>query len=385
MSEATLVEENEIDNAESVATAEETAAEAVAGPACEKCGLPNDATACPRCGWYPILGIHVEIDDLFERAMQNVPVEVDADAAAAASIPEWQKHLQVWRGVIPGWGWLMIGTTASVIAAAIVARVVTIPSPSIQTYFGVGGLISGLAIAAITHLVGFILCSFENAEFGVFDVITKPVKTWKKLLSHLPDRLWLANSMNVGVTTTLASALIVGGIPYDNLLDWGIKARAKKSLVASIADQAAKAHGNGSDNLEDAMSDFAGEGAGDLEGASVPKPPVAKPRKPLECLIIGYQASKDGTLRNLLLAAESYGKLKYVGKVKPRLDAVELEALKKRLGENHSTRPFVKCPESGVWVRPRYPCKATHTEWERGKRPEDLQWEELLEEIKMPW
>ncbi|MEO0530048.1 MAG: hypothetical protein AAF266_05640 [Planctomycetota bacterium] len=387
MSEATLPEENAVaDGIDTLDVTQVAVAEVDAGPACEKCGLATDAAACPQCGWYPSLGIHVEIDESFERVMNTVPSEPQAEETAAPTVPEWQKHLQVWQGAIPGWAWLMIGTTVAIIGAAIAARVVTIPTPMLQTYIGVGGLIAGLAIAAITHLTGFVLCSFDDADFGVFDVITKPVKTWKALLSQLPTRLWLANSLNVGITTALAAAVIVGGIPYEKLLDWGFKAKAKQSLVAMIAEKAGEGPGNGSDNLEDAMGDFAGKGADGLTGGGkVPTPPAAKPRQPLECLIIGYQVSNDGKIRALLLAAESYGKLKYVGKVKPNFDAETNKLMKQRLSDNRSTRPFVKCPESGLWVRPRFPCKATHRGWERGKRPEDLEWGELLEEIKMPW
>ena len=51
--------------------APETAFSAALGPACEKCGRPNGLAACPHCGWYPVLGIHVEIDDAYEAAMNG--------------------------------------------------------------------------------------------------------------------------------------------------------------------------------------------------------------------------------------------------------------------------------------------------------------------------
>lgn len=384
MSEAILDEENlDLDPTAALEEAESLVAEHD-GPSCEKCGLAIDTAACPRCGWYPSLGIHVEIDDAFEAVMNNVPAEPTAEQSEAAAKPEWQKHLAVWNGLIPGWAWLMIATTLGAVGLGIGVRLATLTSPALQMYCGIGGLLGGVAVAAIAHLVGFLLCSSEDAEFGVPDLIIKPLKTWKKLAGQLPDRVWLANTLNLGLSVALSAALIVGGIPYESLLDWGFKARAKKSLVAMIAEKAAKTPGNGTDNLEDAIGDFAGKGAGDLDAVD-PTPPAAKPRQKLECLIIGYQTDSQGKLLALLLAGDQKGKLKYTGRVKPELGEAEAVLLVRRFEENHSSRPFVKTPESGHWLRPKFMCRTTYTDWPDGKRPKDLEWDELLDDVSLGW
>lgn len=388
MSEAILDEENlDLDTTTAPDEAESPSAEQ-AGPACEKCGLATNAAACPRCGWYPSLGIHVEIDEAFEAVMNNVPAEPTAEqsevAAEAADMPEWKKHLAVWNGLIPGWGWLMIATTLGAIGLGIGVRLATLTNPGLQMICGIGGLVGGVAVAAIAHLVGFLLCSSEDADFGVPDLIIKPLKTWKKLAGQLPERVWLANSLNLGLSVALSAALIVGGIPYDRLLDWGFKARAKKSLVAMIAEKAAQTPGNGTDNLEDAMSDFAGKATEGLDGVE-PTPPAAKPRQKLECLVVGYQTDSQGKLLALLVACDSNGKLKYAGRVKPDLDEAEAALLVQRFEKNHSSRPFVKTPESGHWLRPKFMCRTTYTDWPDGKRPKDLEWDEMLDDVSLGW
>lgn len=379
MSDATLTEENLDQN--------DTAEEAYTGPSCEKCGLPTNAAACPRCGWYPSLGIHVEIDEAFEAVMNAsaAPAGAEGDEPAAPKQPEWAKHVAVWRDLIPGWGWLMIGTTLGIVAAAVVVRVVTASNSTLHMWCGVIGLAVGLFVALTMHVIGFVLCSSDNADFGVADIIIKPFKTWKQLLSELPERLWLANSANAGLSTALCAAAIVGGIPYERLLDWGFKAPPKQNLVGAIAQQAAQT-GGGEDDLEGAMSDFADKAAGDLEGAAAePTPPVEKPREKLECLIIGFQAGSDGRIDGFLLASDVNGKLKYVGRVVPTLDRDVERNLLKKFEKNVSTRPFVKTSQSGTWLRPRFTCRVTYTEWPKGSRPKELEWDELLDEVKLPW
>lgn len=386
MSEATLAEEQIEASAE---TAGKTSVDASvdAGPVCEKCGLATEAAACPKCGWYPSLGIHVDIDQNFEAAMNNLPPAEEADpAAAAARKPsEWQKHLAVWSDLIPLWGWIMIGTTFGAVVAGVACKVISLTSPSLQTVIGVSGLIGGLALALVAHVVAFLICSFDDADFGVADLVIKPGKTWKQIFSELPERVWLANSLNLGVSTALSAALIVGGIPYEKLLDWGFKARAKPNLIAAIAENAPQGEASGS--LEDAMGEFtekAGvENFNPAGSNQAPLPP--KPRRRLECLIIGYQTNKAGEITRFLLAADDTGKLKYVGSVRPELDVREQSELLKAFEKRSSTRPFVKTPEVGVWLSPKYMCRVTYTDWERGKRPQDLEWDEMLDELKSLW
>ncbi|QDV73417.1 hypothetical protein [Botrimarina mediterranea] len=366
--------------------APETAFPAALGPACEKCGRPNTAAACQHCGWYPVLGIHVEIDDAYEAVMLG-PQAAVAEGAAAPKQPGWEKHLAVWASLIPWWGWLMVGTTLACVAAGVAARLATLGNPTLQTWCGVGGLVGGLSIAAVCHVVAFVLCSFEDANFGVADLIIKPLKTWKQIASGLPKYIAIANGGNFGVSLALSAALIVGGVPYERLLDWGFKAPPKQSLVGAIASAASQAKGDDNKSLEEAVNEFAGDaGVDQLSGDAAGKPPAAvKPREKLECLIIGYHAGKSGGIQSLLLATDSGGKLQYVGQVTPAIEAAEAIELLKKFERSLATRPFVKTSESAVWLRPRFTCRVTYREWPNGARPKDLQWDQMLDEVKLPW
>jgi hypothetical protein len=351
------------------------------GPACDKCGRPNDLAACPHCGWYPVLGIHVELDDAYEAAMNGTQAALAGETAPAN--PGWQKHLAVWRGLVPWWAWLMIGTTLACVAAGVAARIATLDNPTLQTWCGVGGLVGGLLIALVAHVVAFLLCSFEDANFGVADIIVKPLKTWKLIASRLPQDIWLTNFGNFGLSLALSAALIVGGVPYERLLDWGFTAGPKQSLVGAITSAASKAKGDGKKSLEESAKDFAGEAG--VDGLGGQPPEEAKPREKLECLIIGYHAGKSGGIQTLLLATDVAGKLNYVGQVTPALEAAEAIELLKKFERNHASKPFVKTSQSATWLRPRFTCRITYSEWPQGERPKEIQWDQMMDEVKLPW
>lgn len=373
MSEATLTDSG------SASTDEQS------GPTCEKCGYATAAAACPKCGWYPSVGVYVEIDEKFETVMIGKDGQGDEPAEATAdATPEWAQHLEVWKSAIPGWGWLMLGTTTGLVAAAIAVRIALTQAPQWHITVGVTGLLVGIMVTLAAHVTGFVFASSEDADLGVMDVLIKPLKAWKPLLAGLPARLWLANTLNAGLTTSLSAMLLVGGIPYERLLDWGFKPRAKQNLVAMIAEQAAKAPGSGAKSLDDAVGDFAGK-AGNVEGDAKPKPTPEKARTNLECLVIGYQVDKDGKLQQLLLAADNGGRLKYVGAVRPKLEPEEAAKLLERFAASVASRPLVKTNQSGVWLRPRFMVRATYTEWPEGRRPRDLSFDQLMDEVSLPW
>lgn len=357
--------------------------EAASVPSCAKCGFATAAAACPRCGWYASLGIHVEIDPAYE-ALMAAPGEATGDAdEPLPAPPAWRKHLDVWAGLIPWWGWVLLGTTLGCVAAAIAVRLTVAASPTAHAWCGVGGLVAGLMAAFAAHFVAFILCSAHDATFGAVDLVVRPLKSWKRVLGELPERLWLANTANFGLSLAVSSTAIIGGIPYEKLLDWGFKAPPKASLVGAIVD-AAKQAPEDDKSMEEAMGEFAeGAGADDLD--SKPAEPAKPPREKLECLIIGYQGDKAGRIDALLLASEAGGKLRYVGRVRPALTPKEQADLRKKFSKHISTRPFVKTSDSGNWLRPRFTCSVTYTKWPEGGRPQEVEWGALLNEVSLPW
>ncbi|TWT48741.1 ATP dependent DNA ligase [Botrimarina hoheduenensis] len=351
-------------------------------PRCEKCDAVCTAAACQSCGWYPVLKIFVEIDKEFER-LQGSEESSATDPASGSAKSELHKHLEVWRTVIPAWGWALIATIGGVLVASVVARLVLdAAAPAWRTTYSVAQLGLGYCLAVIGHLTAFLLCSSEDADMGVKDLIVKPLRAWKKVLSGLPYRISVVHLTGCGLAAVLGAMLIIGGIPYERLLDWGFKERPKQNLVGAIADQASKMRGE-EKSMEEAVNDFASQGAGDV--LDTDQAADEKPRTQFDCLIIGYRLTKSGRIDSVLLASESNGRLRYVGDVRPKLETDQIDEILARFKGAETTRPFVRTSASAQWLKPRFMCRASFTDWPESRRPKDLRWEELLEEIKMPW
>ncbi len=325
------------------------------------------------------MGIHVEIDAQFEAL--NCPVEA-TEGLTPVEDNSFAKHLAVWENLIPRWAWMMLATTAGVIGLSIASRVLAGLNPSWHTMLGVTQLLMGIVLTLIIHIVAFVIRSSIDTELGLTSVLLKPFKTWRPFLESLPQRLWLVNSANASLTAAIGAAIIVGGIPYESLLDWQIKAAPKKNLVNTIASHAAQE--GGADSLEGAIGDFAGQ-AGDVRDVGNDKKSVAKPRHKLECLIIGYQLDSKEQLTSLLLATDFDGKLKFAGRVPSAWSEAEGEAMLTQFKRFSSSRPFIKTNRTAFWVQPKFTCRVTYTEWKKGTRPKEIEWDTLLDEIKMPW
>jgi hypothetical protein len=281
---------------------------------------------------------------------------------------------------------MLVATTLGVFVACVAARVTTEASPSYRTLWGVSLLLGGAMTALVAHITCFVLMSSDDAELGVADLLVKPLKAWSRLLAELPRRVTVLNAANAGVTATLGAALVVGGIPYENLLDWGFKARAKPNLAGMIAEQAQQMGGKDK-SMEEAVNDFAGKAAGDL---TADKPEVETPRTKLDCVVVGYTARGDTQtgekqIDSLLIAADARGKLKYVGAVRPRLEKQEMRELLRKFEQSPASRPLVATNATAVWVRPKFTCRVTYTEWPDGGRPKQIEWDSLMEEVQLPW
>src|SRR6185503_2365898 len=118
-------------------------------------------------------------------------------------------------------------------------------------------------------------------------------KLWGRAIENLPSRLWVANATASGLAAALLSVLVIGGIPYDRLWDWGFKEPPKQDLMGAVMDRVKKLDdGNGSDDLEKSIGDFAGKNGDEL--ADKPKADPPKPQQNADCVIIGYVLDRDG-------------------------------------------------------------------------------------------
>ncbi|MEX2307598.1 MAG: hypothetical protein WD738_08405 [Pirellulales bacterium] len=355
----------------------DTPAEVWPGARCEKCDAPLQSdvvTICRRCGWYASLGIFVEVDPNWETETQ---------AAQSNEIPQGKSHLRVWLDLLPRWSWVIIASVLAVIIESIVARLVTPSGSSLRTAWSLSQLGAGVLAAAGCHVFNFLVLAADDADFGVLDIFLKPLKLWIRAAHYLPTRLWVANAALCGVTATVMSVIVIGGIPYERLWDWGFEEPVKQNLMGAVMDRVKELDShNGDDNLEDAIGDFAGsENVEEL--TDLPKAPPAKPRSKADCVILGYEVDRDGRLASLLLGTTHRDKLIYAGRVTPNLPDEELQTLLQALEATKSMKAFIPMDAEATWVHPKYTCRITFGKRQKGGRLQDLQWERLIGTINL--
>jgi hypothetical protein len=340
------------------------------GPTCDKCGKPiksDMVSICRHCGWYASLGQFVEVDRNWET--------YDADEAPPELQPKPKSHSEVWLGLVPPWAWVVIATCSTVVVESVVARLVTPEGSSVRTTWSVAQLVIGALAFASCHLFTFLFAIADDADTGALDIIMKPLKLWFRAFRNLPSRLWVTDTAAAGITAMAMSIIVIGGLPYDRLWDWGFQKPKDKNLLGAVASQVQKVEGKGADNLEDAVKDFAATQK--LEEAKKPTPPP-KPRLKADCVILGYRVDAEGKLQSLVLGTAKQGKLVYAGAVMPQLSAEETAGLMQMLSDTASHQSYLPIEMQAKWVVPKYSCRISYESQEDSGRLKDPRWEEFL-------
>ncbi|HTL29011.1 MAG TPA: hypothetical protein VL282_07320, partial [Tepidisphaeraceae bacterium] len=91
-----------------------------------------------------------------------------------------------------------------------------------------------------------------------------------------------------------------------------------------------------------------------------------KRQQSVVCAIIGYVPEGERDLRNIVLAADVEGTLRYVGRVGSGFsDAIRFDLLE-RLRPRRRTKPIVNCRVTeAIWVEPHLFCTVRFMEWTR--------------------
>lgn len=341
------------------------------GPCCKKCDAPlasDVVTVCRKCGWYPSLGIFVEVDPDWEAATEVKPSTEPAPQTS---------HLMFWIKLIPRWGWVIIASAMVVVVESVVARFATPAGSTLRTAWSLGQLTIGLITVFCCHIFNFLSLATEDTDIGVLDIVLRPIRVWVRTFRGLPKRLWFVNALVCGLVAAVMSPLVIGGIPYERFWDWGFKQPVKQELMGAIMDRAKQLDsGTGADNLEDAVGDFAGKG--DLTNGTAKNEPQ-KPLHNADCVILGYQIDRDGRLSTLLLGSAYRTNLTYAGRVTPKLSEDELAKLLGQLSAITTKQPFISIQaDHTIWVQPKISCRVGFNQQLRDGSLRDIQWDSLM-------
>jgi hypothetical protein len=343
------------------------------GPCCDQCSAPmkSDGVAvCRRCGWYARLGQFVEVDHSWETYGDDA-----ADPAPKAA----PSHVEVWLRLLPPWAWIVIATSAAVVVESIIARILTSGHSSLRTTWSLTQLVVGFLAFVSCHIFQFLYAVADDADTGALDFIMRPFKLWIKAIRHLPARLWVTDTAAAGLTAFVMSIVVIGGLPYERLWDWGFEKPNQRNLMGAVMSQVQKVEGTGGD-MEEAINDFAGKAGVDGEGKPAPPP---KPRLKADCVILGYRVGAGGRLQSLILGSAYRDKLVYACSVMPQLSEEESAGLLQMLSDSQSPQPYLAMPIDAQWVVPRYSCRVTYeSQEERSGRLQNPRWEEFLGQLR---
>lgn len=327
---------------------------------CPKCGaaMPDEAMPwCRACGYYPKLGTYFDPDH-----------EEQADATGASAIRQ-----------IPQWAYVLVGGLVAMLIGSLMVRFTTHPLSPLRFYWAIGQIALGLTAFLAAHMVCFMFASTEDATIGLMDPILKPLAIWKPNFRALPQSL---RRVAIGVwgLGAVFTALLIGGIPWERLTDWGEPApRRQMSLVSAITDRARMEEAT-SDNLEDAVNDFAGK-AGDIKPEEEPEEDPTKRSHEAECVIVGYipSASDPTDWVALLVATDVRGKLKIVAQITEGIPEEMHEKLRAQMNELKREKPFIPSRQNAIWLQPKLFCRIGFNDYNSNQRMKEPLFREMLQ------
>jgi hypothetical protein len=319
--------------------------------------MDRGQTVCRRCGYYPALNTFVEVD----------PIE-DATAGPNAAAPA-KSHLEVWKSLIPRWArWLLAGV-AVLLAVSIAARI-AVPAGSgraVWTYaqFGVG-----VIAVIVAHIASYMAAIMVNDTLSFIDILLKPVAIWSVAWHDLPKSFKRVALGSWGLSAALFAAFVVGGVRYNEIIDWGqVPAKKKKSRKAVTAPIEAPAEEM---SLEEAMEEFADQAGADMS-AEERERQRANRQKTAKCLIIGFTPHRESDFDSLLLAVdEGGGHWRFAGAMREGCTVEARSTLNRRMRASLRQTPVVPCDLKAFWLQPKLMCTVWFEDWTedgRLKRP----------------
>jgi hypothetical protein len=302
---------------------------------------------CKRCGFYPALNMCIEVD-----------VQAEAEAEAEG-VPEPAKsHLEVWKSLIPPWGWTLIAGVAVLLAISLAARFIVPEGPprAIWTY---SQFILGVIALIAAHVACYMFAIMVNDTLSFVDIILKPVVIWKATLDELPKTLKRVALGGWGLTAALFAAFVVGGVRYDEIIDWGKVPPKKKRKPAVIVPIDAPPDDK---SMEESLEEFT-----DKAGVAMTDEELQKLRgnrqKMVKCLVIGFTPNRESDFDSLVLAFEEGGKWRYVGVMREGIPVEVRRLLNERMRPLRRSSPVVPCDVKAVWLEPKLMCTVWYEDW----------------------
>jgi hypothetical protein len=320
------------------------------GTACNHCQAPlaNGQTLCRKCGFYATLNTFVEVD-------------AESPVAPGDAVAQPKSHVEIWRSLIPAWGWALIAGVLALLAISVAARMLMpIGRPrAIWTYaqFGLGA-----AALVVAHVACYLFAIMHDSTLNFLDFVLKPFTIWSASFQDLPKSFKRVSLGAWGLAAAIFAVLIVGGVRYNEIVDWG-KVPPKKKNKPAVA---IPIDGQDSDkSMEEALDDFtksAGVTPSDGKDGGKEQDPGDRHKK-VRCLIIGFTPNRESDFDTLLLAIEENGKWRFAGVVNEGVPEEARSTLNRRMRLALRAEPVVPCDMQAFWLQPKLMCTVWYEDW----------------------
>lgn len=342
-----------------------------AQPTCPECGTHEPwglSSWCPKCGYYPALG----------KCVGQPELQADTE--------EKPQPQTIWE-LIPEWGWILGLGVIGALGLSVAGRLLT-QNPAELCLWTITQATLGFLMFLIGHSIAYLYAVSKSAEFGILSIVLNPLKIWRPTISRFPAGAWKLDLAVWGLTLTVGAFAIVGGFEFNSLFeDWGVRKTANVNLVSSIVDQAKQHEGDGAEDLEGSLNDFAGGSEEDIKEKLPESEGVTGKLPEFDCLLVGYTTQSDGRIESVLLASSFNKRLVYAGRINATdIPADVLEAWQQRLPKLEQFTPFVKVKANGptTWIKPKVTVGVASKGWsETNQQLVKPQFVSLLQEISV--
>jgi hypothetical protein len=215
---------------------------------------------------------------------------------------------------------------------------------------------AGVFAVIAAHVGCYMFAIMHNDSLSFLDIVLKPFVIWMATLQELPASFKRVALGVWGFAAALFAAVVVAGVQYDEIIDWGKvpPKKAKKSIAVPIDGPA-----NDDKSLEEAIDEFgkqAGVSPGD--GKNSPQQQEKGNRQQMtKCLIIGFTPNRESDFGSLILAVEEGGgKWRFAGIASQGVPIEVRSILNRRMRTLLRPTPVVPCDVKAFWLEPKLMC-----------------------------
>jgi hypothetical protein len=319
---------------------------------CSNCHSPmaKGQSFCKRCGFYPALNMCIEVD---------AAAEAQAEGVAEPA----KSHVEIWKSLIPPWGWVLIAGVAVLFAVSLAARFV-VPQGMPRAIWTYAQFVIGIIALLAAHVACYMFAIMVNDTLSFVDIILKPIVIWKATIDELPKTIKRVALGGWGLAAALFAALVVGGVKYDEIIDWG-KVPPKKKLKPAVTVPIDAPPDDKS--MEEAMEDFTDKAGVGMTDEQLQKLKGNR-QKMIKCLIIGFTPNRETDFDSLVLAVEEGAKWRYAGVLREGVPVEVRSLLNERMRSIRRSSPAVPCDVKAIWLEPKLMCTVWYEDWGADQR-----------------